>query len=367
LLLSIMAFSLSLIGTFLVRSGVITSVHAFASDPKRGVFILLILSLAILGALALFAWRAPKLESGTAFEPASRETTLLINNVFLVTALAVVFFGTLYPIVLAAFGTKLSVGAPYFELFFAPIFIALMIVLPFGPRLAWRRGDLNAAFRTLLPALGVAAVTAVAVFAVAAPRNLLGAGAFGVAAWVLGASAVDLAGRLRARTFTIAASAAILAHAGLGITLMGVAGTNLWRSEALELLAPGEVMTLAGYNLRFDGVTALNGPNYRAAHAELDVIKNGQVLGRLAPERRMYPAEGQETVQTAIRTNGFEDLYVALGDDRGNGRWTIRAYVNPLAPFIWFGAAVMALGGLASLWGRVRAMFFARHGEPAAA
>ncbi len=362
LLLSIMAFSLSLIGTFLVRSGVITSVHAFASDPKRGEFILLILSAAILGALGLFAWRAPKLESGTAFEPVSRETTLLINNIFLVTALGVVFVGTIYPIFLSAFGIKLSVGAPYFQMFFAPIFIALMIVLPFGPRLAWRRGDLKGAFRALLPALGAAAVAAVIVLAVASPRTLLGAGAFAVAAWVIGASAVDLASRRR--TLTIAGLAAILAHAGLGITLMGVAGTNLWRSEALEVLAPGETMNVAGYGLRFGGVTAVNGPNYQAAHAEVDVLSDGRVIGKLAPERRMYPAEGQETVQTAIRTTGFEDLYVALGDDRGNGRWTLRAYVNPLAPLIWFGAAVMALGGLASLWGRVRAMFFAEAPVP---
>jgi cytochrome c-type biogenesis protein CcmF len=362
LLLSIMAFSLSLIGTFLVRSGVITSVHAFASDPKRGEFILLILSAAILGALGLFAWRAPKLESGAAFEPVSRETTLLINNIFLVTALGVVFVGTLYPILLSAFGIKLSVGAPYFEMFFAPIFIALMIVLPFGPRLAWRRGDLKAALRTLLPALGAAAVAAVIVLAVASPRTLLGAGAFAVAAWVIGASAVDLAHRRR--TLTIAGLAAILAHAGLGITLMGIAGTNLWRSEALEVLAPGETMRIAGYDLRFGGVTAVNGANYQAAHAEVDVLRSGRVIGRLAPERRMYPAEGQETVQTAIRTTGFEDLYVALGDDRGQGRWTLRAYVNPLAPLIWFGAAVMALGGLASLWGRVRAMFFAEAPVP---
>jgi cytochrome c-type biogenesis protein CcmF len=366
LLLSIMAFSLSLIGTFLVRSGVITSVHAFASDPRRGVFILLILSVAILGALALFAWRAPKLESGTAFEPASRETTLLINNIFLVTALGVVFAGTIYPIILSAFGTRLSVGAPYFQLFFAPIFIALMIVLPFGPRLAWRRGDLRAAFRALLPALGVAAVAAIIVLAVASPRTLVGAGAFAVAGWVIGASAVDLAARMRTRTLAIAGFAAILAHAGLGITLMGIAGTNLWRSEALEVLGPGETMTIGRYTLRFDGVRGIAGPNYQAAHADVDILKDGAVTGHLAPERRMYPAEGQETVQTAIRTTGLEDLYVALGDDRGQGRWTLRAYVNPLAPLIWLGAGVMALGGLASLWGRVRAMFFAQDKEPAA-
>jgi len=360
LLLSIMAFSLSLIGTFLVRSGVVTSVHAFASDPARGVFILLILFLAIGGALALFAWRAPKLAGGSAFQPASRETTLLINNVLLVTALAVVFIGTIYPIVLAAMGTRISVGGPYYELFFAPLFLALMIVLPFGPRLNWRRGDLKEALRVLYPAIGAGAVAFVAVFALVSPRTVAGAGSFAVAAWVIGASVVDIVRILRGRAIAVAAFAAALAHAGLGITLMGVAGTTLWRSEALEVLGPGETMHIAGYDLTLDGVTVANGPNYQALRATLEVASGGHTLGTMTPERRMFPAEGQEAVQTAIRTTGFSDLYLALGDDRGHGRWTIRAYVNPLAPFIWFGAGLMALGGLASLWGRVRAMFFAR-------
>ncbi|HVU19532.1 MAG TPA: heme lyase CcmF/NrfE family subunit [Rhizomicrobium sp.] len=366
LLLSIMVFSLSLIGTFLVRSGVVTSVHAFASDPARGVFILLILFLAIGGALALFAWRAPKLASGSAFQTASRETTLLINNVLLVTALAVVFIGTIYPIVLAAMGTRISVGAPYYELFFAPLFIALMIVLPFGPRLNWRRGDLQEALRMLYPALGAAAVAFVAVFALVSPRTVAGAGSFAVAAWVIGASIIDIVRILRGRAVAVAAFAAALAHAGLGITLMGVAGTTLWRAEALEVLGPGETMHIAGYDLTLDGVAVANGPNYQALRATLEVASHGQSLGVMTPERRMFPAEGQETVQTAIRTTGFSDLYLALGDDRGQGRWTIRAYVNPFAPFIWFGAGLMALGGLASLWGRVRAMFFAREALPAA-
>jgi cytochrome c-type biogenesis protein CcmF len=360
LLLSIMAFSLSLIGTFLVRSGVITSVHAFASDPKRGVFILMILSGAILGALGLFAWRAPKLESGTAFKPISRETTLLINNILLVVALGVVFAGTLYPILLSAFDVKLSVGAPYFERFFAPIFIALMIVLPFGPRLAWRKGDLKTALRELYPALGAAAVAAVIVLAITSPRSVTGAGAFAVAFWVIGASAVDLVKRLRARAITVAAMAAILAHAGLGVTLIGVAGVSLWRIESLEVVSPGEVIHVGSYALRFDGVENVTGPNYQAVRAHIHLVDQN---AELAPERRMYPAEGQETVQTAIRTTGFSDLYVALGDDRGGGSWTLRAYINPLAPLIWFGAALMALGGLASLWGRVRAIFFARYAE----
>jgi cytochrome c-type biogenesis protein CcmF len=364
LLLSIMAFSLSLIGTFLVRSGVITSVHAFASDPKRGEFILLILCAAIGGALALFAWRAPKLAGGAAFEPVSRETTLLINNVLLVTALAVVFIGTIYPIVLAALGTRISVGAPYYELFFAPLFIALMIALPFGPRLNWRRGDFKAALRVLYPAIGAAVVAGIAVLALISPRTVAGAGAFAVAAWVITASIIDAVRIIRGNTISAAAFAAALAHAGLGITLMGIAGTTLWRSEALEVLSPGETMHIAGYDLQFEGVSVGNGPNYQALRATLEVRSGGALLGTLTPERRMFPAEGQETIQTAIRTTGFSDLYLALGDDRGGGRWTIRAYVNPLAPFIWFGAGIMALGGLASLWGRLRSLFFAPRSTP---
>ncbi|HWA03314.1 MAG TPA: heme lyase CcmF/NrfE family subunit [Rhizomicrobium sp.] len=360
LLLSIMGFSLSLIGTFLVRSGVITSVHAFASDPARGRFILLILSAAIGGALALFAWRAPRLAGGTAFEAVSRETALLINNVLLVTALAVVFVGTVYPILLSAFGTKLSVGAPYYELFFAPIFVALLIVLPFGPRLSWRRGDARAALRVLMPALYAAIAAAVLVLAIATPRTAAGAGAFAVAAWVIGASAVDLVRRARTASLSAAALAAALAHAGLGVTLIGVTGVTLWKAEALEVLGPDETMHIGGYDLRLIGVAGVSGPNYTAARATLEVRSGGRKLAVLAPERRMFPAEGQETVQTAIRTTGLSDLYVALGDDRGGGRWTIRAYVNPFAPLIWFGAFVMALGGTASLWGRMRMAFAAR-------
>jgi cytochrome c-type biogenesis protein CcmF len=367
LLLSIAAFSLSLIGTFLVRSGVITSVHAFASDPMRGEFILLILSLAIGGALALFAWRAPKLASGAAFEPVSRESAFLVNNVLVVTALAAVFIGTLYPIALSAVDVKLSVGAPYYETFFAPIFVALMIVLPFGPQLSWRRGDLKAAMRALAPAAGLAGLAFALELAIATPRALAGAGSFAVAAWVIGASAVDIFGRARRRAVSAAALAAALAHAGLGVTLMGVAGVTLWRAEALAVLGPGESVHVGDYDLKLLGVSKANGPNYVAARAEIEIRSDGRTLGRMAPEQRMFPVEGQEVAQTAIRTTGLSDLYVALGDERGGGRWAIRAYVNPLAPFIWFGAAIMALGGLTGLWARLRAGLFARWTAPAAA
>ena len=352
LLLAICGFSMSLIGTFLVRSGVLSSVHAFASDPTRGFFIMVLLLCAIGGALGLFAWRAPSLKSGAAFDTVSRETALLLNNVFLVAACAAVFVGTLYPLLLDALnGTKISVGPPYYAATFAPIFFALLLLVPFGPQLGWRRGNLKEAARTLAPALGLSAVAALAVLMIASPRFLTGVCAFAVAGWLIGASILGVVKRKGARA---SAFAAALAHAGLGVTLMGVAGTTLWRSEALDVMGPGDIMHVGPYTLRFDGVTAELGPNYRASRAHIALLENGRVESMLTPEQRIYPAEGQDTANTAIRTTGFEDLYLALGDDRGAGRWTLRAYVSPLAPFIWLGGLVMAFGGMLSLWGRLR-------------
>ena len=354
LLLAIGGFSLSLIGTFLVRSGVLSSVHAFASDPTRGFFIMMLILCAIGGALGLFAWRAPTLKGGASFDTVSRESALLLNNVFLVGSCAAVFVGTLYPLALDAIThgqQKISVGPPYYALTFAPIFFALLLLVPFGPRLGWRRGDLKASLRILAPAIGLAAVAGVAVLAIASPRTLTGILAFAMAGWLIGASILDFVKRKGARA---SAFAAALAHAGLGVTLMGVAGTTLWRSEALDVVGPGETMKVGPYTLRFDGVTQVQGPNFQATQAQLALMDRGRVVTVLRPEKRVYPAEGQETADTAIRTTGVQDLYLALGDDRGNGRWIIRAYVSPLAPFIWLGALVMALGGGLSLWGRLR-------------
>jgi len=367
LLLAIAAFSLSLIGTFLVRSGVLSSVHAFANDPARGVFILGMIGAAVLGALGLFAWRAPKLEGGTSFEPVSRETALLLNNVFLAAVTTAVFVGTLFPLFYRALtGRDLSVGPPYYALTFAPIFLGLLVLVPFGPRLAWRRGDLKAAVRALMPAIGAAVIAALIVLTFAAPRTLAGCGAFAIAAWLIAASVIDLTKRGRWNVIPASALAAALAHAGLGITLMGIAGTTLWRSEALQVLGPNESMTIDGYTLRLHGVYRVDGPNYQAARALIEVRENDRVIAAMAPEKRLYPAEQQDTTDTAIRSTGFSDLYVALGDERDGGKWVIRAYVNPLAPFIWAGAGVMALGGLAGLWGRLRIMFAPRLAPQAA-
>jgi cytochrome c-type biogenesis protein CcmF len=355
LLLAITAFSLSLVGTFLVRSGIISSVHSFASDPTRGVFILVMLGAAIGGALALFAWRAPQLEGGTAFAPASRETALLVNNVLLATAAGTVFIGTLYPLILDALtGTKISVGPPYFSMTFAPIFVVLMLLMPLGPQLGWKRGDIELALRNLWPAAAAAGVALITVIAIVAPGAVIAGLAFALAAWVITSSIVDALARRRARAWNAAALAVVLAHAGLGVTLMGVAGTTIWRAQALDVLAPGQTMQVGPYTLRFDGVTKVEGPNYDAYHAEIGLLSGGSEIAHLNPEQRQFAAEGQQTAETAIRTTGFSDLYVALGDDRGNGRWTVRAYYNPLAPFIWFGGIIMAIGGAASLFCRLR-------------
>jgi len=360
LLLSIAAFSLSLIGTFLVRSGVLTSVHSFANDPERGTFILIMLVLAIGGALALFAWRAPSLETGSAFEPVSRETALLANNVLLVTAAATVFLGTLYPLFLDAFtGTKISVGPPFFAVTFVPVFVVLLILLPLGPRLAWHRSAIVEAVRPLIPALGVALIAAAIVSAIADTHVLVAAGAFGLAAWVISASFLDLYKR---PVKTAAAFAVAIAHAGLGVTLMGVAETTLWRAETLSLLGPGETAQVGPYTLTMGKIERADGSNYAAIRADIHVSKGGTAIATLTPAKRVYPLEQQETAETAIRTNGVSDLYLALGDERGIGHFIVRAYYNPLAPFIWFGGAIMALGGLTSLWGRLRA----RSAQPAA-
>jgi cytochrome c-type biogenesis protein CcmF len=263
-----------------------------------------------------------------------------------------VFVGTLYPLALDALtGTKISVGPPYFALTFAPIFFALLLLVPFGPQLAWKRGDLKAAWRSLYPALGLAAIAAVTVLAIASPRTIAGTGAFAVAGWLIGASILDVRKRKGARA---SAFAAALAHAGLGITLMGVAATTLWRSEVLTVLTPGQTVTVGPYTLRFDGVTRVKGPNYIADRAHVALMDGNKVSSVMLPEYRFYPAEGQDMNDTAIHTTGFRDLYLALGDERGGGRFAFRAYVSPLAPLIWLGGLVMAIGGALSLWGRLR-------------
>ncbi len=352
ILLAIAGFSLSLIGTFLVRSGVLTSVHSFANDPERGVYILILLVLVIGAALALFAWRAPALSSGSSFETSSRETSILLNNVLFTAATVTVFLGTLYPLFLDALnGTKISVGPPYFALTFVPIAALLLILLPLGPRLRWGAASLPDVLRALWPAFGLAMLIGLLILSLVSVQRLASAACFALAAWVIVATLHDLS---RRRVKRAAAFAVALAHAGVGISLMGIAGTTLWRAETLALLAPGDVTHVGPYQLRFITAHRQQGANFTAIRAQIDVSKNGESIATLSPATRLYTVEGQETSETAIRTTGFSDLYLALGDERGTGKFILRAYHNPLAPFIWIGGAIMSLGGLIAFAGRMR-------------
>ncbi|MFL6823058.1 MAG: heme lyase CcmF/NrfE family subunit [Xanthobacteraceae bacterium] len=362
ILLAILAFSLSLIGTFLVRSGVLTSVHAFATDPTRGVFILVILVLFIGGSLALFALRAPLLKQGGLFAPLSREGALVLNNLFLVSACATVFIGTLYPLALEALtGEKISVGAPFFNATFAPLFIPLLIAVPFGPLLAWKRGDLLGVAQRLVGAAGIAVITMAVVFAMEGGGPILVPFAIGLAFYVMAGALTDIVERTgllkvpfatafaRARGLPRSAWGAAFAHFGLGITLLGVIGETQWSLERIAELKPGQTISVRRYELQFDGVTTRQGPNYRDLAAHFTVRRHGDFIGVMEPSKRSFPSRGTATSQTALMTRGVSQLYLSLGDPNADGSLAVRLYYKPLVLLIWFGAVVMVVGGALSL------------------
>ena len=362
ILLAILAFSLSLIGTFLVRSGVLTSVHAFATDPTRGVFILAILLLFIGGSLALFALRAPLLKQGGLFAPISREGALVLNNLFLVSACATVFVGTLYPLALEALtGEKISVGAPFFNATFAPLFVPLLIAMPFGPLLAWKRGDLLGVAQRLVGAAGIAAIAVAVIFAMEGGGPLLVPFAIGLAFYVMAGALTEIVERTgllrvpfatafaRARGLPRSAWGATFAHFGLGITLLGIIGETQWSLERIAELKPGQSMSIRRYDLHFDGVTTRQGPNYRELAAHFTVRRHGDFVGVMEPAKRSFPSRGTATTETALMTRGFSQLYLSLGDPNPDGSLAVRLYYKPLVLLIWFGAVVMVIGGALSL------------------
>ena len=358
LLLAIAAFSFSLIGTFLVRSGVLNSVHSFANDPRRGLFILLILFVAITAPLVLFAWRAPKLAPGAPFALPSRETGILINNLLLTAAAATILTGTLYPLVLDALeGIKISVGPPYFTATVIPMLALLALAMPLGPIFYWRSTKWRSSLYQLRYAMAAAAVVLAIGLFLARPASLLGMLAITLGAWLIGGAVTDVARRAgsfrRLSLLPAVAWSAALAHAGLGIVAFGVAGATVWKSEATQVLAPGQTMDIGGYVLRLDSTERVQGPNYVADRAAITVTANGRTIMVVHPEKRSYPVEQMVTSQSSIRTTVISDLYVVLGDARDGGGWVVRAYVNPLAPFIWLGGLVMALGGFVALAGRL--------------
>jgi cytochrome c-type biogenesis protein CcmF len=362
LLLAILAFSLSLIGTFLVRSGVLTSVHVFASDPTRGVFILCILVLFIGGGLALFALRAPLLKQGGLFAPISREGALVLNNLFLVVACAAVFFGTLYPLALEAVtGEKISVGPPFFNMTFGPLFIALLVAVPFGPLLAWKRGDLLGVAQRLLGAAALAAIAIAVTFAAEGGGPVLVPFAIGIAVFVIAGAVTDIVERTallkvplgtafsRARGLPRSAWGSAFAHLGLGITLLGIIGETQMGAERIAELKPGQTISIRRYDLTFDRVTERQGPNYRELAAHFTVRRMGEVIGTMEPSKRSFPSRGTGTTESALMTRGVGQLYLSLGDPHPDGAIPVRLYFKPLVLLIWLGAVVMVMGGGLSL------------------
>jgi cytochrome c-type biogenesis protein CcmF len=362
ILLSILTFSLSLLGTFLVRSGVLTSVHAFASDPTRGVFILLILCVFIGGSLSLFAGRASSLKQGGLFAPISREGALVLNNLFLTTACATVLIGTLYPLALEVLtGDKISVGAPFFNLTFGPLFVPLMIAVPFGPMLAWKRGDLYGAAQRLLAA-GIAALIAIAVtWAWTRGGSAMAPLAIGLAIFVVAGAITDLVERIglfrnplaislrRATGLPRSAWGSAFAHAGIGIALIGIVCETTWNSEYIGTLKPNDLIPFAGYQLKLDSLSQRQGPNYREMVAAFTVSLDGEELSVMTPSKRNFTTRGASTTEAALLTRGVSQLYISLGDSTADGGVTVRIYHKPLVLLIWYGPVLMALGGMLSL------------------
>ena len=361
ILLAILTFSLSLIGTFLVRSGVLTSVHAFATDPTRGVFILAILIFFIGGSLALFAWRAPMLKQGGLFAPISREGALVFNNLFLTTACATVFVGTLYPLALEAFtGAKISVGAPFFNLTFWPLIVPVLLAVPFGPLLAWKRGDLIAAAQRLIGAALLAVIALVVTFLIQG-KPVLAALGIGLAVFVIAGALTDIAERTgvfrtspgnalrRAVGLPQSAWGAAFAHLGLGLMLIGVIGESQWNSERIVAMKVGDKLAIGGYELSFDGAEQKDGPNYRELVTTFTASRDGKVIGTMTPAKRTFAHREMSTTEAALKARGLSQIYLSLGDIGADGSVAVRAFYKPLVLLIWFGALVMAMGGALSL------------------
>jgi cytochrome c-type biogenesis protein CcmF len=362
ILLAILAFSLSLLGTFLVRSGVLTSVHTFATDPTRGVFILAILVFFIGGGLALYAWRAPALKAGGLFAPISREGALVFNNLFLTSACATVFVGTLYPLALEALtDEKISVGAPFFNLTFGPLFVPLLIAVPFGPLLAWKRGDLLGAAQRLIWALGLALIGLAGAFALQGGGPVLAPFGVALALFVMAGALTDFAERIglfrvpfgvafgRARGLPRSALGTTVAHFAAGMLLLGVVAETAWNAEAIVSLKAGGTVSLRGYDFTLDGLTPRPGPNYRELVARFTVRRGGEVIGVLEPSKRTFPQRQMSTTEAALMTRGATQIYLSLGEVAADGAIAVRLYHKPLVLLIWIGAVMMAFGGALSL------------------
>ena len=360
ILLAILAFGFSLIGTFIVRSGVLTSVHAFASDPERGMMILFILAFFVGGALTLFAMRANAMQAKGVFGLVSRESGLLLNNIILAVSSFVVFIGTIWPLIAEMFfDRKLSVGAPFFNQAFSPFMILLGIALPIGAMLPWKRANLSATVRKLIPALVLALAVALLGYVMQTGRSLLGPVGLLLGTWIVVGTAIDLWSRTGrkgsfARLFRLPRAdwGKSIAHAGLGITMLGVSGLMAWELEEISTVQIGESVEIGSYELTLTEVKRVPGPNYVSTMASVDVHKNGSFVGTLHPEKRVYPVQAMPTTEAAIDNGFLRDVYVVIGDPQDNGGWALRSHVKPLANWIWGGSILMALGGIFSLTDR---------------
>ncbi len=362
ILLAILTFSLSLVGTFLVRSGVLTSVHSFANDPRRGIFILAILVLFIGGGLMLFAWRAPMLKQGGLFAPISREGALVFNNLFLTTACLTVLVGTLYPLALESLtGEKITVGGPFFNLTFGPLFVALMFVMPFGPLLAWKRGDLLGAAERLMAAFGGGLVAVAIAYVIEGGQSVFALFGVGLAFYVMVGALVDLAertglfraplatARLRAGGLPRSAWGTAIAHFGIAVSMLGIICAGTWGTERIVATKPSDVVSLSGYELTFEGLAQRRGPNYNATVATFTVRKGGALIGTMESSKRNFATRGMTTNEAALMMRGTGQLYLSLGDTKDDGTIAIRLYYKPMVMLIWLGAVIMMLGGALSL------------------
>jgi cytochrome c-type biogenesis protein CcmF len=362
-LLAIAAFSLSLLGTFLVRSGVLTSVHAFATDPRRGIFILSFLVVVIGASLLLFAWRAPKIGLGGKFDIISRESMLLTNNVLLSVASASVFLGTLYPLFMDALGFgKLSVGAPYFNTVFVPLMVPLIIMMGLGPIARWKQASLPDIWVRVRWAFAASLLIALLLPLILGAWTPLIAMGFMLAFWVITTALLDLRKRLgkkgsliqRLKGQSLSYYGMQLAHLGIAVFVIGVTMVKGYETERDVRMEVGDTVEAGGYVFRFDGVDELEGPNYHAARGHVAITKNGKNIGELNPEKRNYNASGMPMTEAAIESGLLGDLYVSLGEPipNSNGAWAVRVYVKPFVDWIWIGCLLMALGGVFAIGDR---------------
>ena len=360
--LAIIAFALSMLGTFLVRSGVITSVHAFASDPTRGVFILGLLVVSVGSAFALFAWRGPVLRGSGVFHPISREGGLLMNNFLLSVAAASVLLGTLYPLFLDVLDLgKVSVGAPYFNSVFVPLMTPMILIMGVGPLLNWKRGDAIIALQNLKIAAAIASIGAVTIWFVIDKATVLAAFGIGLALWLLISTLTELANRIqlfripffdtwrRIRHQPRSSWGMTLAHAGLALAIAGMTASSAWRVEAIQTMKPGDSVIISGFNFTLRNVQNIKGPNYLASRGIFDVRRKQSFNITLEAEKRIYAVSRQPTTEAGIYSTFLGDLYAVIGDPDAKGGFITRLYFNPLVSWMWVGTFLMVLGAGISL------------------